>query len=168
MPEGPEDPEKLRKPAVQPGETRHRWFIPDSRGRVRNLHLYRDTEWCLDLVMLIAEATPRDYRRYLEDRDYDYIVAGRDRVDLRSALEQAAGKYGVRALRVDSGGALVAALLQQGLVDELSLLVDPVLVGTAHARMFRTLALPRPVDLALLKADVLAGGLIHLHYAVKR
>ena len=34
-------------------------------------------------------------------------------------------------MRVDSGGALNGALLRAGLVDEISLLVHPVLVGDA-------------------------------------
>lgn len=168
MPDAPEGPDKLHKPAPKPGDDRHLWFVPDSRGRVRKLHLYRDTEWCLDLVMLIAETTPADYRRYLEERDYDYIVAGHDRVDLRAALEEISRRYGIKALRADSGGVLISALLQQRLVDELSLLVDPVLVGTAHARMFRTLDLPQSIKLRLLNADVLRDGLVHLHYAVER
>ena len=54
----------------------------------------------------------------------------RDAVPVRSDLREAvAGFSGV--VRVDSGGALNGALLRAGLVDEISLLVHPVVVGDA-------------------------------------
>lgn len=58
-------------------------------------------------------------------------LRGRDggRVDLRRALEELAGE-GAEVVRVDSGGRLVGVLLREDLVDEVSLLVHPVL-GTA-------------------------------------
>lgn len=51
---------------------------------------------------------------------------GGGRVDLRDALEELAAE-GAQVVRVDSGGRLVGVLLRGGLVDEVSLLVHPVL-----------------------------------------
>ncbi len=68
----------------------------------------------------------------------------RDAVPVRSSLPAAvAGFDGV--VRVDSGGALNGALLRAGLVDELSLLVHPVLVGEAP----RWHGAPAPAGIAL-------------------
>jgi 2,5-diamino-6-(ribosylamino)-4(3H)-pyrimidinone 5'-phosphate reductase len=55
-------------------------------------------------------------------------LRGRDggHVDLRAALEDLA-EEGAAVVRVDSGGRLVGALLREGLVDEVSLLVHPAL-----------------------------------------
>ena len=74
----------------------------------------------------------------------------RDAVPVRSDLAAAvAGFEGV--VRVDSGGALNGALLRAGLVNELSLLVHPVLVGDAP----RWHGSPPPGPLAL---ERLEGG----------
>jgi 2,5-diamino-6-(ribosylamino)-4(3H)-pyrimidinone 5'-phosphate reductase len=72
----------------------------------------------------------------------------RDAVPVRSDLREAvAGFSGV--VRVDSGGALNGALLRAGLVNELSLLVHPVLVGEAP----RWYGSPPPGRLALSPMD---------------
>jgi 2,5-diamino-6-(ribosylamino)-4(3H)-pyrimidinone 5'-phosphate reductase len=72
----------------------------------------------------------------------------RDAVPVRSDLATAvAGFEGV--VRVDSGGALNGALLRAGLVDELSLLVHPVLAGDAP-RWYGT---PPPGPLKLTPLD---------------
>ncbi len=149
-------------------DDRQLWFIPDSRGRLTKLHLYRDTEWCLDVVMLISRATPQSYREYLEARDYDYIVAGEDRVNLREALEAMYERFGVRKVRVDSGGALNSVLIREGLVDEVSLLISPVLVGSEHTKLFRSLDLPALANLKLVRCEALDHDLVHLRYEVSR
>jgi len=165
----PETPALCRKPAERTDDSRHIWFVPDSQGRIRNLHLFRNTEWCRDLVMLISETTPASYREYLEERHYDYIVAGRDRVDFSVALREIKRRYGVNVLRVDSGGDLVVAMLKAGLLDEISLLLAPVLAGADPRRMFRSLdSGAGPISLEPRAVEQLPGGLLHLRYAVLR
>ncbi len=74
----------------------------------------------------------------------------RDAVPVRTSLPVTiAGFEGV--VRVDSGGALNGALLRAGLVDEISLLVHPVLVGDAP----RWHGSPPPAPLTL---EPLEGG----------
>jgi 2,5-diamino-6-(ribosylamino)-4(3H)-pyrimidinone 5'-phosphate reductase len=43
-------------------------------------------------------------------------------------------RYGVKSVRVDSGGVLNGVLLRAGLVDEVSVLVQPCLVGGTTTR----------------------------------
>jgi 2,5-diamino-6-(ribosylamino)-4(3H)-pyrimidinone 5'-phosphate reductase len=54
---------------------------------------------------------------------------GPGHVDLPAALEALGTLPGVEVIRVDSGGALTGALLNDRLVDEVSLLIHPVWVG---------------------------------------
>ena len=53
---------------------------------------------------------------------------------LRAVLEELAARYGVEVVRVDSGGVLNGALLRAGLVDEVSVLINPCLVGGTSPR----------------------------------
>jgi 2,5-diamino-6-(ribosylamino)-4(3H)-pyrimidinone 5'-phosphate reductase len=125
----PETEEDLVPPEVREDDTRPLLVIPDSRGRVRVWHAFRRWPFWRRFVALVAESTPRDYLEYLAERHVDYVVVGEDRVDLGKALEELASRYGVTTVRVDSGGALNGALLRAGLVDEVSVLHAPVLVG---------------------------------------
>jgi riboflavin biosynthesis pyrimidine reductase len=65
---------------------------------------------------------------WLESRGADVIVHPGRRVGLTLALSLL-GEMGVRQLMVEGGSTLVAALLADGLVDELQLTVAPLLFG---------------------------------------
>lgn len=165
---GPEEPSDFRRPDPEAKGDVPYWFIVDSRGRVRNLHAFRRFEFCKDVVAVVSESTPEDHLDYLKEREYDIVKTGKDKVDLIQALDEIGIRYGVELLRVDSGGVLNAILLQQGLVDELSLLVSPTLVGNETPHFFQTLRLgDRVIGLELLSCEALEGGNLLLRYGIK-
>lgn len=131
-----EDDEALEPPQKHTGQDPRRQVlvIVDSRGRIRNWHQIRNEPYWRDAIALCSHATPDSYLEYLQKRHVDYIVAGAERVDLRAALEELNARYGVRLVRVDSGGILNGVLLRAGLVDEVSVLVNPSLVGGTTPR----------------------------------
>ena len=98
--------------------------------------------------------------KYLEERDYDYIVAGEDHIDLKKALEILNEKYGAKRVMTDTGGTLSSLLLEQGLVDEISLLVHPLLLGNKSTNIFRTLK--QNIKLELIKSEVFEKNYILL------
>ena len=62
-------------------------MVFDSRGRLSSVpHFYRRMEYTRDVIVLVSDETPSRYIRFLEDRDYDYLTVGKDRVDLEIAL----------------------------------------------------------------------------------
>jgi 2,5-diamino-6-(ribosylamino)-4(3H)-pyrimidinone 5'-phosphate reductase len=113
------------------------WVIIDSRGALRDmLHSCRRFEYCRDIVILIAERTPKEYLAYLEERKYRHHVVGTENVDLQEALELLAETYQVRTVLTDTGQILGNLLLDRGLVTEISLLVHPVIVGARSYPIF--------------------------------
>jgi 2,5-diamino-6-(ribosylamino)-4(3H)-pyrimidinone 5'-phosphate reductase len=166
----PEDDSAFEPPQRDPGDRRPLLVIPDSRGRVRTWHFWRRQPYWRDMLALCSRATPREYLDYLEKRHVEYIVAGDDRVDLRRALEELNARYGVRVVRADSGGTLNGVLLRAGLVDEVSLLVHPSLVGGVSPRsMFRAADLTGPegvIPLRLTHVEQLSGDVVWLRYEV--
>ena len=76
---------------------------------------------------------------------------------------------GIAALKAQPGGdilttgstRLVRTMLRAGLVDELSLLVHPIVVGKGE-RLFEEDAEPLP--LTLLESEAFSTGVLHLHY----
>jgi len=81
------------------------------------------------MVALCSAATPASYLAYLRKRQVDYLIAGEERVDLHAALEKLNEHYGVKTILTDGGGSLNGALLRAGLVQEVSVLLNPCLVG---------------------------------------
>ncbi len=102
---------------------------------------------------------PADHLAWLERHGIERIVTGSDRVDLASALGGLAARFGVKTVRVDSGGKLNGELLRLGLVDEISLLVHPYLVGgTSPASMFRAANLRHEVGVLPLEPAAVTEG----------
>jgi 2,5-diamino-6-(ribosylamino)-4(3H)-pyrimidinone 5'-phosphate reductase len=133
-----EDESVFEMPKKDPDDKRPILVIPDSKGRIRCWHYLRGLPYWRDWIVLCSGSTPAEYLDYLKKRHVNYIVTGEGHVDLKGALEELNLKYGVESVRVDSGGTLNGVLLREGLVDEISVLVDPSLVGgTSPKSIFR-------------------------------
>lgn len=159
--------------APEPTDRRPLLVVADSREQIRDWHYLRTQPYWRGCLTLVSEHTPLEHVEYLEEQGVDWIRAGAERVDFKQALEQLGAKFGVTTVRVDSGGTLNGVLLRAGLVDELHLLVHPVLVGAAGTRRFfeDTPAVAKGEAGGLLKLELLSSqqldqGLMLLSYAV--
>ncbi len=161
----PEESSDFVKPEVSEDDERLLWVIPDSKGILQGLlHVHRKSGYAKDIIVLISKTTPKTYIEYLEQRNYDYILAGARQVDLRLALEELNKRFGVKTIVTDSGGILASALLDAGLVDEVHLLFAAQIVGKKSVNLFRTLN--QSVKLKLQKAETLRGNHVLLTYMV--
>jgi 2,5-diamino-6-(ribosylamino)-4(3H)-pyrimidinone 5'-phosphate reductase len=144
--------------------------IPDSRGRIRRWQALRHQPYWREVIALCSHATPAAFLNTLRTAGVRFLVAGDDHVDLRAALGHLAEHFGVRTVRVDSGGTLNGVLLRAGLVHEVSLLVHPALVGGVSPRsMFRAPDLGEEgavIDLTLSTVEQVQGGIVWLRYAI--
>ncbi|MHB9028304.1 MAG: RibD family protein [Candidatus Latescibacterota bacterium] len=169
----PQEDKTVFNPVLtEPGDTRPILVIPDSRGKVRSWHVLKQWGFWRAFVALCTKSTPQEYLDYLQARHIDALIAGEERVHLRMALEELNARYGVKTVRVDSGGLLNGALLRAELVDEVSVLIYPSLVGGESPKsIFRASDLASAegvIDLELIDMQKLEGGVVWLRYNVKR
>jgi len=122
-------------PPAGAGDARSLLVIPDSRGRVRNWRALLQAGYWRDGLALCSRSTPPAYLSDLKKQNIGWITAGEDHVDLKGALEEL-GRRGSRSVLLDGGPTLNGFMFRAGLVDELSLLVHPCLVGGAAAGSF--------------------------------
>ncbi len=144
--------------------------VPDSRGRMRHWEtLLRSPYWGRG-VALCTETTPEEHLKYLGEVGVETLMVGEEPVDFRAALECLADRYGVKTVRVDSGGTLNGVLLRAGLVDEVSVLVSPYLVGGVTAKsLYRAPDLTDSagvIGLRLTGVQELRDGVVWLRYTV--
>ena len=163
-----ETPADFRRPDRDTGLSW--WVVPDTRGVLKGLlHVLRRFEYCRDVIILVSEATGADYIRYLDERGYEHLLCGRDRVDFGKAFGLLAGRYGVKRVLVDSGPALAGVLLEAGLVDEISLLVHPVFAGAEAPGLFEGLKPgPPPGAWSPAKVEALSGGCVRLVWRARQ
>jgi 2,5-diamino-6-(ribosylamino)-4(3H)-pyrimidinone 5'-phosphate reductase len=162
----PEEESDFKKPEIQADDPRAYWLIADSRGVLEGLlHVFRRSEYSKDVIVLVSEKTPEPYIDYLKERNYEFIRTGADRVNVRHALEIASEKYGFKLVVSDSGGGLNSALLEQGLAEEISLILTPEIAGKDGTNLFRDLK-KSGIQLELLRDEVVEKKYVHLVYRV--
>jgi 2,5-diamino-6-(ribosylamino)-4(3H)-pyrimidinone 5'-phosphate reductase len=152
-------------------EPRPLLVVPDSSGAVRCWIHALAQPWYRAVVVLVSRSTPAAYRHYLDRRGIEQLEAGDDRVDLSHALERLAVAHGVTSVRTDGGGALNGALLAADLVDEIALLLDPVVSSDPDGQRFVTLphpAGPGGIRLRLEEVEHLPEGVLWLRYTPHR
>jgi 2,5-diamino-6-(ribosylamino)-4(3H)-pyrimidinone 5'-phosphate reductase len=134
--------------------------VVDGRGRVREWEALRDCGSWSGVLALRAGATPAHAR----DERVRELVTGAERVDLAAALVALAEQDGAEVVRVDSGGALIAALLRDDLVDELSLLVHPCLAGAPGNRRWQVSAHTSIRTLEHVASEPFDDGVVWVRY----
>jgi 2,5-diamino-6-(ribosylamino)-4(3H)-pyrimidinone 5'-phosphate reductase len=165
-----EDESTFEISETDPNDSRPVLVIPDCRGRVRCWHYLKQLPYWNDMIALCSQSTPDEYFEYLTRRHINYITTGEDHVDLREALEKLYAIFDIKVIRVDSGGTLNGILLRQGLVKEISVLIEPYLVGGLTAKsIFRAQDLKTPegvIKLKLTHFEKLQDNIIWLKYEV--
>jgi len=141
------------------------WVIIDTKGDLKGLlHTCRRFEFCRDVIVLVSEKTPETYLDHLSERNYDYLITGKDTVDLTTALNLLYEKYHVNTILTDTGRVLGNILISQGFVEEISLLLHPVIVGNRSYNMFSDMM--SSVQMKLKKCEVLDNDCVWLVYRV--
>jgi 2,5-diamino-6-(ribosylamino)-4(3H)-pyrimidinone 5'-phosphate reductase len=164
----PEIPKEEKSDFLKPNrkEDLPLWVIPDTKGILNGMHhVYRRFEWCKDIVVLISNETPRNYIEYLIERNYDYYTVGEDYVDYHQALNLLTEHYNVKTILTDTGKILNSILLNNGLVDEISLLVHPVIVGEKQYTLFSDIC--KNIDTKLISLEKYSDSKIWVRYKVK-
>ncbi|MDE1181845.1 dihydrofolate reductase family protein [Paraburkholderia sp.] len=85
------------------------------------------------IVEVLTRAVPDDYLAYLQSIDVSYVFGGDTDLDLAAVLDTLARELGVKRLIVEGGSHVSGAFVNAGLVDEVSVLIMPLVDGrSAH------------------------------------
>jgi 2,5-diamino-6-(ribosylamino)-4(3H)-pyrimidinone 5'-phosphate reductase len=142
------------------------WIIVDSGGRLKGmLHTCRRFEYCRDVILLISEKTPVEYIEHLKERNYSFIVAGKEKVDLIKAFDPLMEDFGISRIMTDTGRILGNILLNLGVVNELSLLIHPLVIGEKYYSMFSDVKGNK--SFKLLKSEQFENGCIWAVYRIE-
>ncbi len=122
------------------------------------------------VIEIVTEKTPKNFLAYLREKGVAYIVAGEERMDFALATRKLQELFGISTLLVCGGGMADWSFLEAGCVDEVSVVVAPLVSGDPQlATTFDWMTgvnESRPIALQLAKAQPVAGGGVHLLYRV--
>ncbi|HWN42259.1 MAG TPA: RibD family protein [Thermoanaerobaculia bacterium] len=89
----------------------------------------------------VVGTTPPDYLRFLEEQGVEAVRCGENQTDLRLFLEGLEAK-GIRSVVCEGGGILNRALLDQGLVGDIHVLMLPVILDGGSVNLFEGPGMP--------------------------
>ena len=119
------------------------------------------------VIETLTGQTPAGYRAYLKKKGVSYITAGEKELDCRLALKKLYQMFGIRKLLICGGGMADWSFLEQGTVDELSLVLAPAADGKRSAVVFEAFRENdggKAVQFRLKEAKVLEENTVHLIY----
>ena len=119
------------------------------------------------VVAVLTEAVSDDYLAYLQSIGVSYLFGGKTEIDLAHVVAVLADVLGARRLIVEGGPGMSGSFVNAGLVDEISVLIVPLIDGRgAHPASFE-IAQERwqaPTYLTLTSASMQDGGSVWLRY----
>jgi len=119
------------------------------------------------VVAVVTEAVADDYLAYLQSINVSYIFGGKTEIDLAKVVTILADELGTQRLIVEGGPHVSGSFVNAGLVDEVSVLVLPLIDGRGeHPASFEVApaAWANPTYLTLTSADIQDGGSVWLRY----
>jgi 2,5-diamino-6-(ribosylamino)-4(3H)-pyrimidinone 5'-phosphate reductase len=115
-----------REDFVAPGTHESFAFAVDTHGKLAWATNDVDGD---HVVAILSERVSDDYLAFLRERGVSYLLSGAPEIDLALALEKIATRFGVKLLMLEGGGKINGGMLRAGLIDEVSVLVTPVVDG---------------------------------------
>lgn len=119
------------------------------------------------VVEVLTEAVSDDYLAYLQSIEVSYFFAGKTDIDLHQVVETLGRELGTQRLIVEGGPAVSGSFVNAGLVDEVSVVILPLIDGRGdHPASFEI----KQQDwrdahyLTLTSAEVQEGGGVWLRY----
>jgi len=120
------------------------------------------------VVLLITDQVSGDYLAHLQSAGVSYLFCGKQRIDLHVALRKLGSAFHLRKLMLQGGGKFNGAMLQAGLVDEISQVIVPVVDGGVGISSFFDIPGKPPTKAAatlrLLSHKQLPGSVVWLRY----
>lgn len=147
------------------------FVIVDSKPHLNKNGIEYLTKWVEKLYLV---TTNKQHPAYgIKGADNLEIIPYSKKIDFIDLFEQLKIKYGVARLTIQSGGGLNAELLRKGLIDKLSVVVAPCMIGGNNtASLIDGESLHAQKDLRhikcmkLKKCDILKHSYLHLQYDI--
>ena len=101
-------------------------FIHDEDPGYDNAHI----------IEVITESTPKPFLNYLRKLNISYIICGEKEVNADTLAEKLYSLFGIKKLMLEGGGKTDSLFLQSSLIDEISIVVAPVVDGGKGTDLF--------------------------------
>ena len=113
------------------------------------------------IIEVLTEQADKRYLAYLEELQIPYLIAGKDEIDVELALRILYDHTGADCLLLEGGSVVNGYFQRAGAVDELSLVVAPVIGGKEGKQLFTDAAME---GYRLTECTPCDGGVVWMRY----
>ena len=124
------------------------------------------------VIEVLTGRASNDYKAFLRRLGISYIIAGEDKLDAALALHKLKELFHIETLMLGGGAVLNWSFIQEGLCDEVSVVIAPCADGSAKTQ---TLFMEKPglsddtaVGFSLLEAKALPDSAVWLRYKAEQ
>lgn len=123
------------------------------------------------ILEVLTEEASNAYKDFLRRKEISYIIAGEEQVDYEMMLEKFYEFFNIKRMMVGGGGVINWSFIQNGLVDEVSMILAPIANADPEAHRFFTAREPYsqidPTAFQLKSVEELEHGTLWIRYTVK-
>jgi len=116
------------------------------------------------IIEVMCENADDEYISYLKSIGVSYVFAGKDEMDISSALALLKEKFGISKLLLEGGSIINGAFLQADVIDELSLVLVPIVADKNDKSLFYNADYK---EFEFISAQRLEGGALWLRFKKK-
>ena len=113
------------------------------------------------IIEVLCEDASNAYLAYLQSIGVSYIFAGKEELNLSLALDKLYHLFGIKHLLLEGGSIINGAFERENVIDELSLVVAPIIAGTKGKPLFYESEIQ---DYTLSETKLLPDSAVWLHY----
>lgn len=123
------------------------------------------------IVVALTERVPNAYKDFLRKKKISYIIAGENQIDYDVMLDKFYHLFDIKRMMVGGGGTLNWSMLQNGLVDEISMILAPIANADPDGHRFFVAKKPyssiKETAFKLESVKELEHGTLWIRYTVK-
>ncbi|MFS8130522.1 MAG: dihydrofolate reductase family protein [Candidatus Dojkabacteria bacterium] len=120
-----------------------------------------------NLIMIVTKQTPKEFLAYLKSKNVSYIFAGESEVNFKEVFTKLKTKFEIEKICLEGGGSINGSVIDEELIDEISLLVLPKVINNivAPALFYKELAAPKLHEFKLDSVEKLDRDVVWMRYS---
>ena len=127
-----------------------------------------------NVIEILSENVSDTYTDYLRKLSISYIFAGKEKLSMKIALEKLKNKFHIETALLQGGGIVNASFSNENLIDEISLIISPVVDGESNIpSSFESSCFVKPLlqstsEYSIVKTEILQRSGLWINYVKNR
>ena len=88
------------------------------------------------IIEILTHQVDKRYLTYLQDKGISYLFGGKDKINVKETLLKLQKHFNINKILLEGGSIINGAFMEENLIDELSLVIEPITGNTLDKPLF--------------------------------